>query len=112
MYGERVRVTGEAPGWMRVMLPSGSQGWVNSGALTTRTIVWSPGGGNVQQTASSREIALAGKGFNEQVEIQFREGNPKLDFTWVDRMETLTVTPEQVRAFLEEGGLLPRGGEL
>jgi hypothetical protein len=92
-----------------VELPGGTQGWINSDALTTKTIVLKAGSRRVEQTATTDEIALAGKGFNEAVENQFRSDNPNLDYAWVDRMQTFTLSPERLRAFLEEGDLTPPG---
>ena len=51
-----------------------------------------------------------GKGFNQQVESEFRAKNPNLDFTWVDKMETYVVSEEEMKQFLEKGGLSPEGG--
>ncbi|UCG78872.1 MAG: hypothetical protein JSV21_03305 [Nitrospirota bacterium] len=55
--------------------------------------------------ASSDEVALAGKGFNPQVESAYRKKNPKLNFALVDRIEGLNVPQEQLMEFIEKGGL-------
>lgn len=102
-YGDQVTVLAEQSGWARVSLPSG-QGWVNLSALTTRKVVLQSGSGQVGTGASSGEVALAGKGFNQQVENQYKQ-EQNLDYTWVDRMGGFTATPEQVLAFLREGAL-------
>lgn len=54
-------------------------------------------------------MALAGKGFNEQVEREYRK-QTDLDYTWVDRMAQITVTEEQMERFLREGKLGEFGG--
>jgi len=54
-------------------------------------------------------VALAGKGFNKEVEAQYKD-EKQLDYTWVDRMEGYRVSPEQVLAFLQAGGLPVPGG--
>lgn len=105
IYGERLRVMEETPGWVRVQLPDGTEGWIHEGALTKQTIVLQAGSRKVQQTATAGEIALAGKGFNEEVEGQFRASHPGLDYAWVDRMEGFTVSPEAMQSFLTEGEL-------
>ena len=102
-YGDRVTVLAERSGWARVSLPSG-EGWVNLSALTSKQIVLRSGSQNVGTGASSSEVALAGKGFNQEVEDKYKQDN-NLDYTWVDRMGGYTVTPEQVLAFLQEGDL-------
>jgi uncharacterized protein YgiM (DUF1202 family) len=102
-YGDRVDVLAEQSGWARVRLPSG-EGWVHLSALTTKQIVLQSGSQNVGSGASSGEVALAGKGFNQEVEDKYKQDN-NLDYTWVDRMGSYIVTPQQILAFLEEGGL-------
>jgi uncharacterized protein YgiM (DUF1202 family) len=102
-YGDRIEVIAEQRGWARVSLPSG-EGWVNLSALTTKKIVLQAGSENVSSGASSGEVALAGKGFNQEVEDKYKQDN-NLDYTWVDRMGGFSATPEQVLAFLEQGEL-------
>jgi hypothetical protein len=68
------------------------------------------GASNVQAAADSDELALAGKGFNKQVEGAFRSKNPHMDFTWVDKMEAMEVSQEEIQRFLEDGELLKQGG--
>jgi hypothetical protein len=113
-YGDRVQVVDTQSGWARVSLPAGKavasgsppqkEGWVNLSALTDKRIVLKSGASDVGTTASSGEVALAGKGFNQEVEARYKEDN-RLDYAWVDRMEKFTVSPEQVAAFLQQGGL-------
>jgi uncharacterized protein YgiM (DUF1202 family) len=103
VYGDRVSVLAEQNGWARVSLKSG-EGWVNLSALTTKKVVLQSGSQNVSTGASSGEVALAGKGFNQEVENQYKQ-EKNLDYTWVDRMGSFTATPEQVLAFLQQGAL-------
>jgi uncharacterized protein YraI len=102
-YGDRVDVLAEQSGWARVRVPGG-EGWVHLSALTSKKVVLQSGSQNVGTGASSGEVALAGKGFNQEVEDKYKQDN-NLDYTWVDRMGGYTVTPEQVLAFLEQGDL-------
>lgn len=112
-YGDRVTVLGQKGPWRRVLPADGSAaGWIHGSALTSRRIVLQAGAADVQEAATTEELALAGKGFSEQVEGEFRAKHPGVDFSWVDRMERITVTPEQIKRFLENGGLTPRGGGL
>jgi len=114
-YGDRITVldqpAGAPKGWLKIAGPDGKlQGWVSSSALTTKKIELAAGSQNVEQGASSGEVALAGKGFNEAVEKQYRQDG-KLDYTWVDRMAQITVSPEQISDFINQGGLSsPEGG--
>jgi hypothetical protein len=79
-------------------------------ALTKRKVVLQPGKADVEEAATSDELALAGKGFNKQVEEQFSSDNPDADYAWIDWMEQIVVSPEEIRRFQEEGGLSPKGG--
>ena len=45
-------------------------GWIHQSALTSKQIVMNSGAA-VSSSANSQEIALAGKGFNEDVERQY-----------------------------------------
>ena len=65
---------------------------------------------DVAQAASSDELALAGKGFSKQVEGEFKTKNPQLDYTWVNRMEQMVISQEQIEQFLKDGKLAPEGG--
>ena len=112
-YGEKVTVLvqpKDAPkDWIFVLAPDGStQGWVNLTALTVRQVDLKTGGSAARQTASSGDVALAGKGFSS-VEDEFRSGG-SYDYAWVDRMETFTVPPEEIADFVDEGGLVVSGG--
>jgi len=103
-YGDRVDVLEEQRDWIKVSLPGGKQGWVHRSALTEKRIALQAGSGPVEETASSSEVALAGKGFNKEVEAQYKAEND-LDYTWVDRMEGFVVSPQQILTFVESGEL-------
>jgi len=110
-YGDRVYVLEEEESWTRVGLSwNADKGWIHSSALTPKKIVLKAGTEDVEVAASGEEIALAGKGFNQQVESEFRAENPNLDFTWIDRMEKCVVSERQMKRFLKEGGLSCEGG--
>ncbi len=108
-YGDRVDILEEQRDWLKIALPGGGQGWVHRSALTEKRVVLQAGSSRVENTASGSEVALAGKGFNKEVEAQYRAEND-LDYTWVDRMEGFQVPMEEVVAFIEEGGLNPSEG--
>lgn len=109
-YGERVELIEERGAWKRVALRTGLQGWMHGSSLTSRTIVPQAGTADVRTSATGGEIALAGKGFNEEVEKAYQKNHQAVDFTWVDRMEKFQVTPEEMQAFLREGDIVPREG--
>ena len=109
-YGVRVEIIQEQGDWRKVGIRGGPQGWMHASALTTKTIILKAGAGNVQTSATSSEVALAGKGFSEEVEQQYKRNNRSLDYAWVDRMERFQVTPEQMQAFLKQGSVVPAEG--
>jgi hypothetical protein len=108
-YGDRVVLIEDQGTWKRVS-SKGVQGWMHTSALTTKNIVLKAGAENVQTSATGGEIALAGKGFSEEVEKQYKGQNKNVDFTWVDRMERFKVTPEEMQAFLKQGQVVPAAG--
>jgi uncharacterized protein YgiM (DUF1202 family) len=110
-YGDAVNLLEERSDWKKVAPAKGKlQGWVHTSALTTKKIVLRAGRGTVQTGASSGEIALAGKGFSDEVEKEFRKKNSNLDFAWVDRMETFRITPAEIEVFLRQGKVKPSEG--
>lgn len=110
-YGDQVDVLEVKGSWKKVSLTGkSSEGWMHVSALTTKEIVLNPGSEDVEKAASSDEIALAGKGFNEQVEGEFKKKNPDVDFTRIDKMERIVVSQNEIQEFLKRGGLTAEGG--
>ena len=68
------------------------------------------GGQNAQTGASGDELALAGKGFNYDVEADFKAKNQNVNFTWVDKMEKIKVPAASMQQFLKDGGIQPAEG--
>ncbi len=108
-YGAVVEAGAAQNGWCPVTMPDGTTGWLHESALTRKRIAMSAGTSDAATGVSSDEVALAGKGFNEQVEAKMR-ADGKLDYTWVDRMSQFQVTPDQITSFRAQGNLL--GGAL
>jgi uncharacterized protein YgiM (DUF1202 family) len=110
-YGEQVVVKEEKSSWSKIELTGVySQGWIHSSALSSKKIIVNPGDADVDQAASDDELTLAGRGFNQEVEQKFRSQNPDVDFTWIDRMEKMVVSQDQIQNFIQSGGLNPQGG--
>ena len=110
-YGDQVQVLAAQGDWRKVGAAGGkTTGWIHASALSSKKIVLKAGAADVRQTASSEEIALAGKGFNQQGEDAFKAKNPNVDFTWIDRMEAYDVSQAELEAFLKQGGVTPKGG--
>ena len=87
--------------WAEVRSAANSSlsGWTAVSNLSSRRIVSSGTG------ASASEIALAGKGFNQEIENSYKtEGN--LNFDDVDKTEAIKVSEEELYQFVTEGHLV------
>lgn len=104
-YGEQVEVVEQGRGWIRVRTGGGDLGWLHETDLTGKNIELSSGT-EVRSGASSREVALAGKGFSEDVEREYRsDADLETQFGWVDRMESFERPAQELLAFLDDGEL-------
>lgn len=108
-YGDRVQTMQKQGDWVDVKSPKNLRGWIHQSALTSKQVVLNPGA-QTQSAASGQEVALAGKGFNSDVEAQYRKNNSRIDYTWVNRMETFVVSRDQMISFLDEGKVKPSEG--
>jgi len=100
-YGDRVTVMQVSGKYVEVRSYSNPsfRGWTASANLSVKQII----SGNAA-SASAKEVALAGKGFNQEVENSYKKkGN--LNYADVDRIEALSVKENELKRFLEEGRL-------
>jgi len=74
-------------------------GWTASANLSAKQIV----SGNTS-SLSAKETALAGKGFNQEVENAYKT-KENLNYADVDRVEAITLREADILQFLEEGRL-------
>lgn len=105
--GQSFDVLAREKGWVKVGTKSGA-GWLHESAVTAKKVVagsQGPAGGAVDD----RDVANAGKGFNPQVEGEYRKKNPEANFPAVDRMEKIDVSEQALEAFVRDGRLQPRG---
>jgi hypothetical protein len=101
--GDQLTVKEVKGDWYRV---EGSfNGWMHKSNVTEGKVALSstPGGsgGNVNRD----EVELAGRGFTPQVEQQYKDKNPNLDFSHVDAIEKVSIDPSELEAFVTEGKL-------
>jgi hypothetical protein len=101
--GDQLTIKEVKGDWYRV---EGSySGWIHKSNVTEGKVQLSstPGGsgGNVNRD----EVELAGRGFTPQVEQQYKDKNPNLDFSHVDFIEKTAVDPAELEAFVSEGKL-------
>ncbi|MBP8912708.1 MAG: SH3 domain-containing protein [Phycisphaerae bacterium] len=107
-YGDVVQAGAPQNGWYQVTTSGGVVGWVHESALSKKPIAMRSGTSDVATGASSDEVAMAGKGFNQQVEDKMkREG--KLDYTWVDKMSKFEYPPDEITLFRAQGNLVGGG---
>jgi uncharacterized protein YgiM (DUF1202 family) len=101
-YGDQVTVVQVNGKWVEVRYSGRTtvSGWTASANLTTKRIVASNGTGS----ASAQEIAMAGKGFNEEVENAYKSSG-NLNYAAVDATEALKVEESELYDFITEGHL-------
>lgn len=110
-YGDRFAVEETRGAWMRVKAKTGSaSGWLHDSALTTKKVTLKAGEKDAEVAASSGELALAGKGFNSEVEAQFKAQNKEANFSAVDLMESIRIGVREMQDFLKAGAVTPKGG--
>lgn len=108
--GEQVEKLGGQGGWFQVKTSGGVVGWIHSSAVAVQKFDLFAIDKSMKTEASTGEVALAGKGFNKQVEESYRAKHGDVSYIWVDRMLLIKVTPSEVEEFLKEGKLSEFGG--
>ena len=105
--GESFNVQERGSGWVKVGTKAG-EGWLHESSVTAKKVEVSsagPAGGKVDD----RDVANASKGFNPQVESEYRKKNPTANFAAVDQMEKFEVNYAALESFVREGKIQPRG---
>ncbi|MGE5894193.1 MAG: hypothetical protein ACM34I_09080 [bacterium] len=103
-YNDAVAILSREGDWYRVRF-KGTTGCIHKSALEEKKFSLSGLRGSKPSAASQDEVALAGKGFNPQVEKSYRGKNPDLDFRAVDLIEAYDVPDSKLMEFMKEGGL-------
>jgi len=100
-YGDRVTVLqiNGKNAEVRSAANSSITGWTATANLSAKQIV----SGNTN-TASAKEVALAGKGFNQEVENSYKSKG-KANYADVDKVEAISVNESVLKKFLEDGRL-------
>jgi SH3-like domain-containing protein len=108
--GEVVEKISAASGWIQVRTVRGEEGWLHSSAVQTGKFSLAASDKSLAAKATADEIALAGKGFNKQVEESYKAKHSEANYAAVDRMLKLKVSQEQLLKFLKDGLLGIYGG--
>ena len=103
-YGDEVSVLQVTGNWAQVRRGASLTGWMSSANLSTKRIA-STGS---TSSASASEVALAGKGFSQEVENTYKTSGD-LNYADVDRTEALTVSRDELYRFVTDGRLAQGG---
>lgn len=103
-YGAKVETSGEEGSWVKISSPSG---WIPRTAITKHKVDVNADAKFSGRGASHDETALAGKGFNPQVEAEYKRQNPNMAaaYSKVNWLEAQTVPLPQLNAFAAAGKL-------
>jgi len=101
-YGDEVTVKQVDGNYVEVSAANSSlTGWAPSANFTTKKII-----AGSAATTSAKEVALAGKGFSQEVENSYST-QKQLNFDDVDKIESITADEADLMRFIEEGRLSP-----
>jgi len=103
-YNDVLEVVSKEGDWYRVRF-NGVEGCIHKSAVEQQKITLADIGLGEKRSASEDEVALAGKGFNPQVEDAYKGENPELAYQSVDQVEAYAVPEQRQIAFIEEGRL-------
>jgi len=103
--GESVEQISAQNGWIQVKTPKGLVGWIHTSSVAERKFSLTGLAQPLKSEASASEVALAAKGFNEQVEKSYRASHPGVSFAWVDKMLKIKIPSSQMKIFLQKGKL-------
>jgi len=108
--GDRLTKVSEANGWIQVKTSTGLVGWIHSSAVEVSRLNLMASNDPLKTQAKASEVALAGKGFNKQVEDSYKSKHAELNFALVDRMVQAKAALAAIEAFLRQGRLGDFGG--
>ena len=98
-YGAEVTVLQVSGNWAQVRFAS-LTGWMSTANLSAKRIAAT----GSTSSASASEVAMAGKGFSQEVENTYKtEGN--LNYADVDKTEAITVSQNELYQFVVDGHL-------
>ena len=103
-YGDALEVVSQEGDWFHVKF-RGVQGCIHKSAIQKQSFSLTKLVGAGEGSASGDEVALAGKGFNPQVEAEYKTNNPELNYGAVDRIEGNTVSDGELEDFIQDGKL-------
>jgi hypothetical protein len=108
--GQKVEKIAAQNGWVQVRTSGGVVGWVHSSAVEVPKFDLMASNTALKTQASTSEVALAGKGFNKQVEESYRAKHKDISFVWVDKMLQIRIAAAKIEEFMKAGKLGEFGG--
>jgi hypothetical protein len=98
--GDAVTVLGVQDKWVEIrgVADPSLTGWMALASLTSKRI------GASGRSVSTGELALAGKGFSADVEMEYRQGE-HLDYTAINALEAVVIPDAELLRFVTDGHL-------
>ncbi|MCJ7582030.1 MAG: SH3 domain-containing protein, partial [Candidatus Aminicenantes bacterium] len=103
--GDSVELIETQNDWIKVRTTAGVIGWIHSSAVEQQKFKLSSLDKSLKTQASASEVALAGKGFNKQVEESYRQKNQEISFVYVEKMLAIRIPSAVIEDFLKTGRL-------
>jgi len=102
-YGDEVKVLAVDGSKVQVQSTAKTSlsGWTDKNNLSSKKVVAQ---GNTN-SASAKELALAGKGFTDEVEASYKTDNANLNYAAVDALEKVKIADKDELAFIQDGHL-------
>ena len=103
-YNDVLEIISKEGEWYKVKFEA-VQGCIHKSSIEKKSVSLSNLVGSEKQSTSGDEVALAGKGFNPQVEAAYQKENPSLNFRAVDRVESYDTSESKLIQFIQSGKL-------
>lgn len=105
-FGDPLEMDEVFKDWAKVRFGR-QKGYVHQSALTStkvdvKTLLFSS---SSSSGTTQDEVALAGKGFTPEVEKNYGQAHPEMNYALVDEIERYSVDPNSLRSFIRRGGL-------
>jgi hypothetical protein len=106
--GDKLEVVSASGDWFEVTVGA-QRGYIHTSSVTTKKVSLTTTK-EVGAETTAEEVTLAGKGFNKEVEDQYRTEHPTYDFTTVDKIVARQPSERDLTEFRREGRLGEFGG--
>ncbi len=103
-YNDRLEALSMEGDWYKVKFGQ-SIGYIHRTAVEKRAVAVPASYARKGSSVSESEAALAGKGFNPQVEASYKRQHPEMRYNLVDSVERYPVPDRDVAQFIVAGGL-------